>query len=94
MKFILGLSRYLSQGRDTPRTSHEARVTPLVVSEMLTLVKLANAITRRWPDGQLKLPALGGFSVRLWLMVPFLPDENVPDALTGPFTVSLFVALG
>ncbi len=32
----------------------------------------------------MKLPGPGGVRVRVWLMVPFLPELKVPVALTGP----------
>src|SRR5262249_49172150 len=40
------------------------------------------------------MSAKGGCSVRLALIVPFLPELNVPDALTGPATAVLLLALG
>ena len=36
----------------------------------------------------------GGATVSEPLTVPFFPELNAPDALTGPLTVSLFVAFG
>lgn len=38
--------------------------------------------------------AAGGVSVSEAVMLPFLPELNVPEALTGPLTVVLLDALG
>ncbi len=42
----------------------------------------------------MKVPALGGEICRHWLIVPFVPELNVPVELTGPETVVLFAAFG
>src|SRR4030095_1707603 len=68
--------------------------TPLVVSVMLTLVYPTSASVRVWPPGQVKSPGSGGSMTRQAVMLPFLPDANVPLAVTGPNTVILFAALG
>ena len=39
------------------------------------------------------MSAKGGCSVKLALIVPFLPELNVPVALTGPATAVLLLAL-
>ena len=56
-------------------------------------VKLADTIFSTWPPGQSSVPA-GGSNVREPLIVPFLPDANTPDAVTGPATSCLFEAAG
>jgi len=39
-------------------------VSPFVVSVMLTFVYFAHAMTRTWPEGQLKVPGPGGAQQR------------------------------
>ena len=69
-------------------------VTPFVVSVIATFVYVTWAIAWVCPDGQEKLPALGGITVSEPTTLPFLPELNVPLALTGPLTFVLFEALG
>ena len=65
-------------------------VTPLVVSLIATVEYVTGAIASVCPGGQETPPDDGGASVRLCEIVPFLPELNVPLALTGPLTVVLF----
>jgi len=67
---------------------------PIVLSAMLTLVYEADASSRLWPGGHENDPGPGGLTVSDALIFPFLPELNVPEALTGPLTVILFEALG
>ena len=69
-------------------------VMPLVVSVIDTFVYVTCAISRLCPGGQEKPPGPGGLRVRDAVTWPFLPELNVPVALTGPLTVVLFEALG
>src|SRR6266567_9098381 len=46
-----------------------------------------------WPPGHVKVLG-GGLTVREPLTEPFLPDVNVPCAVTVPVTVDLLAALG
>jgi hypothetical protein len=69
-------------------------VMPLVVSVMETFVYDAWASSRLCPGGHEKLPDPGGLTVSDAVIWPFLPELKVPEALTGPFTVVLFEALG
>ena len=47
-----------------------------------------------WPPGHVKVVFGGGSTVREPLTEPFLPDVNVPCAVTVPVTVDLLAALG
>jgi hypothetical protein len=58
-------------------------VMPLVVSVMLTFVYVTDANCRLWPGGQEKPPGPGGLRVSDAVTFPFLPELNVPVALTG-----------
>ena len=69
-------------------------VMPFVVSVIATFVYVTCAISRLCPDGQEKLPGPGGLRVSDEVTCPFLPELNVPVALTGPEMVVLFDALG
>src|SRR5499426_4516910 len=72
-------------------------VTLLVVSLILMFEKLRSVNVRVWPEGQENCPGSGGLgasSVRHAVIWPFLPDANVPVAVTGPVTVTLLAALG
>jgi hypothetical protein len=67
----------------------------VVVSVTLTLVYVTSAVACLWPGGQEKVEGGGGGeSVSDAVTFPFLPELNVPVALTGPLTVVLFEALG
>src|SRR5215813_2200651 len=74
-----------------------ALVTLLVVSVIVMFEKLNSVNVRVWPPGHEKSPGSGGSgasSVRHAVIWPFLPDANVPVAVTGLVTVTLFSALG
>jgi hypothetical protein len=68
-------------------------VTPFVESVIATLVYDTDASSRLCPGGQEMLDG-GGLRVSEAVTWPFLPELNVPVALTGPLTVVLFDALG
>ena len=65
----------------------------LVVSVSVTPVYDADARCRVCPFGQVMFEG-GGWTVSDAVTFPFLPELNVPLALTGPLTVVLFWALG
>jgi hypothetical protein len=67
---------------------------PVVVSVILMFEKLTSDKVRVWPLGHEKDPGPGGKRVRLAVIWPFLPDVNVPVAVTGPETVTLLEASG
>src|SRR5262245_3613327 len=72
-------------------------VTLLVVSLIVMFEKLISVNVRVWPPGHENSPGSGGSgaaSVRHAVIWPFLPDANVPVAVTGPEIVTLFSALG
>jgi hypothetical protein len=71
----------------------EGTVIPFVVSVSVTSVYEADASSSFCPFGQV-MSLGGGWTVRLAVTLPFLPELNVPLALTGPLTVVLFWALG
>jgi hypothetical protein len=61
----------------------------------LTLVYETEIKTKSWPGGHEKvLGGGGGSTVREPVIWPFLPDVNVPDAVTLPDTDTLLAALG
>ena len=66
---------------------------PCVVSVSDTPVYEADASCRVCPFGQVMFEG-GGWTVNDAVTFPFLPELNVPLALTGPLTVVLFWALG
>ncbi len=68
-------------------------MTPFVVSVSVMLVYETDASSRLCPGGQLMSDG-GGLTVSDAVTCPFLPELNVPVALTGPATVVLFWALG
>ena len=69
-------------------------VMPCVVSVIDAFVYDTDASSRLCPGGQVKPPGPGGMRVSDAVTCPFLPELNVPLALTGPATVVLFWALG
>ena len=70
-----------------------ASVMPFVVSVIATFVYETCASCRLCPGGQ-EMSLGGGLTVSDAVICPFLPELNVPSALTGPATVVLFWALG
>src|SRR5215471_6809979 len=59
--------------------------------------KLISLNVSVWPPGRENFPGSGGSgasSVRHAVIWPFLPDANVPAAVTEPETVTLLAALG
>jgi hypothetical protein len=68
-------------------------LTALVVSVSTTLVYDTDASSRRCLGGQ-EMSEGGGLTVSDAVTCPFLPEANVPVAITGPDTVVLFWALG
>ena len=71
--------------------------TLLVVSVIVMFVILKSVNVRVWPEGHENSPGSGGsgaLSVRHAVILPFLSDENVPLAVTGPETVTLLAASG
>ena len=67
-------------------------LTLFVVSVSTTLVYDTDASSRLCPGGQ-EMSLGGGLTVSDAVTCPFLPELNVPLALTGPETVVLFCAL-
>ena len=47
-----------------------------------------------WPEGHEKPPGPGGDIITAPLILPFLPDDNVTEPVTGPETVVLLAAAG
>src|SRR5215510_8677209 len=72
-------------------------VTLLVVSVIVMFEIVKSVNVSLWPGGHENTSGSGGsggLSVRHAVIWPFLPDENVPLAITGPVTVTLLAASG
>jgi hypothetical protein len=72
----------------------EVSQSPAPGADTETFVKSTETNTRRWPLGHVKEAFDGGSISREPLIEPFLPDVNVPCAVTVPVTVDLLAALG
>src|SRR5262245_56134993 len=71
--------------------------TLLVVSVIVMFEKLRSVNVRVCPGGHENFPGSGGsgaLSMRHAVILPFLSDEKVPLAVTGPVTVTLLAASG
>jgi len=64
-----------------------------VESSIVILENVPDVNTSAWPGGQLKFPGPGSETVMVPVVFPLLTGKGPPPE-TGPFTVSLFVALG
>ena len=72
----------------------EVSQSPAPGADTETFVKSTETKTSFWPPGHVKVAFGGGSIVREPLIEPFLPDVNMPCAVTVPVTVDLLAALG